>query len=59
LLLAAGVQISLDGKGRATDNIFTERLWRTIKYEEVVRHVLPKSQGCEGWQARAASSQPR
>ena len=35
LLLAAGVQISMDGKGRATDNIFTERLWRTIKYEEV------------------------
>jgi putative transposase len=35
LLLAAGVQISMDGKGRATDNVFTERLWRTIKYEEV------------------------
>ena len=35
LLLQAGVQISMDGKGRATDNIFTERLWRTIKYEEV------------------------
>lgn len=34
-LLAAGIQISMDGKGRATDNIFTERLWRTIKYEEV------------------------
>jgi putative transposase len=25
----------MDGKGRALDNIFTERLWRTIKYEEV------------------------
>jgi putative transposase len=35
LLLQAGVQISMDGKGRASDNIFTERLWRTIKYEEV------------------------
>jgi putative transposase len=34
-LLAADVQISMDGKGRALDNIFTERLWRTIKYEEV------------------------
>lgn len=32
---AAGVQISMDGKGRATDNIFTERLWRSLKYEEV------------------------
>jgi len=35
LLLDAGVQISMDGKGRASDNIFTERLWRTVKYEEV------------------------
>ena len=34
-LLAAGVQISMDGRGRALDNIFTERLWRTVKYEEV------------------------
>lgn len=34
-LLDAGVTISMDGKGRALDNIFTERLWRTIKYEEV------------------------
>lgn len=34
-LNAAGVQISMDGKGRATDNIFTERLWRSLKYEEV------------------------
>lgn len=30
-----GVQISMDGKGRALDNIITERLWRTVKYEEV------------------------
>ena len=35
LLQAADVKISMDGKGRALDNIFTERLWRTIKYEEV------------------------
>ena len=34
-LLAAGVQISVDGKGRALDNIFVERLWRSVKYEEV------------------------
>jgi putative transposase len=32
------IQISMDGRGRATDNIFTERLWRTIKYEEVYLH---------------------
>lgn len=37
-LQEAGVRISMDGKGRALDNIFTERLWRTIKYEEVYLH---------------------
>ena len=31
----ANVSISMDGRGRALDNIFTERLWRTVKYEEV------------------------
>jgi putative transposase len=35
LLSEAGVQISMDGKGRALDNIFIERLWRTVKYEDV------------------------
>ena len=30
-----GVKISMDGKGRYTDNIFVERLWRTVKYEQV------------------------
>lgn len=35
LLLDIGVQISMDGQGRASDNIFSERLWRTVKYEEV------------------------
>jgi len=34
-LTKRGVQISMDGRGRALDNIFTERLWRTIKYEEI------------------------
>jgi putative transposase len=34
-LKARGVRISMDGKGRALDNIFVERLWRTVKYEEV------------------------
>ena len=34
-LVSAGAQISMDGKGRALDNIFTERPWRTVKYEEV------------------------
>ena len=34
-LTEAGVSISMDGRGRAFDNIFTERLWRSVKYEEV------------------------
>jgi putative transposase len=34
-LASAGIRISMDGKGRCFDNIFTERLWRTVKYEEV------------------------
>jgi putative transposase len=32
------IKISMDGRGRAMDNIFTERLWRTLKYEEVFLH---------------------
>lgn len=31
----ANIRISMDGRGRALDNVFTERLWRTVKYEEV------------------------
>ena len=34
-LQAAGVAISMDGRGRALDNVFVERLWRTVKYEEI------------------------
>jgi putative transposase len=35
VLKAAGIAISMDGKGSYHDNIFTERLWRSVKYEEV------------------------
>lgn len=35
LFESRGTKVSMDGRGRAMDNIFTERLWRTIKYEEV------------------------
>jgi putative transposase len=38
MLLAAGAQVSMDGRGRVVDNIFTERLWRSVKYEEVYLH---------------------
>jgi putative transposase len=34
-LETAGVNISMDGRGRALDNVFVERLWRTVEYEEV------------------------
>lgn len=34
-LLAQGIRISMDGRGRALDNIFVERLWRSVKQEEV------------------------
>jgi putative transposase len=35
VLLGAGVKISMDGKGRCLDNVFVERLWRSLKYEDV------------------------
>jgi putative transposase len=35
MLLGHGIQVSMDGKGRYNDNIFVERLWRSVKYEEV------------------------
>ena len=35
LLLKHGIQISMDGKGAWRDNVFVERLWRSVKYEEV------------------------
>lgn len=40
-----GIQISMDGKGRAIDNIFIERLWRTVKYEHV--YLNPAEDGLE------------
>jgi putative transposase len=44
-LVAAGVAISMDGRGRFMDNIFIERLWRSIKYEEV--HLKAYADGRE------------
>ena len=38
ILHLSGVRISMDGKGRALDNIFVERFWRSVKYEEVYLH---------------------
>ena len=39
VLKANEVQISMDGKGRWMDNVFVERLWRSVKYEEVYLHA--------------------
>ena len=39
VLIDAGVSISMDGKGAWRDNVFVERLWRTLKYEEVYLHA--------------------
>ena len=44
-LAALGVAISMDGRGRFMDNIFIERLWRSIKYEEV--HLKAYADGRE------------
>jgi len=40
VLKDAGVAISMDGRGRCMDNIFIERLWRSLKYEAVYLHEL-------------------
>jgi putative transposase len=45
-LLAHEVQISMDGKGRAIDNVFTERLWRSVKYEEVYLTEYDSPRAC-------------
>lgn len=49
----AGVAISMDGRGRVLDNVFVERLWRSLKYEEVYlkayRNVREMAAGLEGW----------
>ncbi len=39
-LQQAGIRISMDGRGRCMDNIFIERLWRSLKYEAVYLHAL-------------------
>ncbi|WP_116108888.1 integrase core domain-containing protein [Lewinella sp. IMCC34191] len=37
-ILSKGIKLSMDGEGRATDNAFIERLWRSIKYERLYLH---------------------
>lgn len=49
----AGVAISMDGRGRVLENILVERLWRTVKYEDIYlkeyRSVLELERGLEGY----------
>jgi len=46
-VLAKGSKLSMDGKGRAIDNVFTERFWRSLKYEEV--YLREYRTGHEAW----------
>ena len=39
LIQGHGIQVSMDGKGRWVDNVFVERLWKSVKYEEVYLHA--------------------
>ena len=52
-LESAGVAVSMDGRGRALDNVFVERLWRSLKYEEVYlkdyRGVAELVSGLTNW----------
>ena len=47
VLRRAGVRVSMDGQGRVFDNIFTERLWRSVKYEEVYLKAYDDGWGAE------------
>jgi putative transposase len=50
-LAAAGIRMSMDGRGRALDNIFVERLWRTVTYAEVyLKDDRPPREAIQGWE---------
>jgi len=52
LILGHGIQVSMDGKGRWVDNVFVERLWKSVKYEEVYLHAYDSvSQARQGLQS--------
>jgi putative transposase len=49
-LESAGVAVSMDGRGRCLDNVFVERLWRTVKYEDSTCGGMRRCRSCsEGW----------
>lgn len=61
-LLAPGIKISMDGRGRWMDNVFIERLWRSVKYEEIYLHehaTLPALEtGLDRWFTRYNTWRP-
>ena len=59
LLEQEEVRVSMDGKGRYSDNIFIERLWRTVKYEEVYLKAYAGGREAKaGWKPTSASTTP-
>ncbi len=46
VLIKNEIAISMDGKGAWRDNVFVERLWRTVKYQEVYLHAYESVRGC-------------
>ena len=51
MLKRRDIAVSMDGRGRCLDNIFIERLWRSLKYEEVYLRdyrLVPEAQACIG-----------
>lgn len=46
-LQEAGIRVSMDGRGRALDNVFVERLWRSVKYEDIYIHDYATVQALE------------
>ena len=61
-LLSLGIRISMDGKGRWMDNVFIERLWRSLKYEEIYLREYPTlvalEPGLERWFAQYNTWRP-
>ena len=62
-LASAGVSVSMDGRGRALDNVAVERLWRSLKYEEVYlkdyRSVAELVTGLTSWSRFYNDERPR
>ena len=62
VLTGAGVKVSMDGKGRWMDNVFIERLWRSLKYECISLHAFETGSetraGIGKWMTQYNSERP-